>query len=124
MLERRKDFRFRAREQTFAALHNGCIRVGRLQNISRGGLAFQYMLINHPRSTGFSVDIFAAGTEFHLSNVPCRTVYDIDLPGQGANGNFFPTLMSRQCGLQFKELTETETDRLRFFLKTYTHGHD
>jgi len=124
MAKRRKHPRLRAREQTFAALHGDCTRVGRLKNISKGGLAFEYTAIDDSRCNGFPVDIFAAHSEFHLSNVPCRTVYDIALPRQEKDGTFFPTFLSRQCGLQFGELTETETERLGFFLKAYTRGND
>ncbi|MDY6989855.1 MAG: PilZ domain-containing protein [Thermodesulfobacteriota bacterium] len=124
MPERRKHPRFRAREQTFAALHNDCTRVGRLKNISQGGLAFEYTPVDDATCDGFCVDIFAAHRKFHLSSVPCRTVYDIPLPRRETDGTFFPTFLSRQCGLQFGELTETEAELLRFFLKTYSHGHD
>jgi len=124
MAERRKHPRFRAREHTFAALHNDCTRIGKLKNISSGGLAFEYTPIDDSTCNGFCVDIFAAHSEFRLSNVPCRTVYDIALPRHETDGTFSPTFLSRQCGLQFGELTETETEQLRFFLKTYTHGYD
>ena len=121
-IERRKYVRFSAKDNSFAALRNGFKKVGKIDDISINGLGFSYLSeIAEVDSTDHhsQVDIFISENGFHLSNVPCRIVYetpDTTTPDEG-----FPVQRSR-CGLQFGELTRIQLEQLELFLKNYTTG--
>jgi len=61
------------------------------------------------------VDIFNSENGFHLSNLPCRIVYEA-LDSTLDEG--FPVQMSR-CGLQFWELNRSQLEQLELFIKNY-----
>jgi hypothetical protein len=123
MEERRKHTRLPARDNTFAALQCNCPRVGRLKNITKAGLALEYTCIDDSPCDASRVDIFSAAGDCHLSDLPCRIVYDIPLRREEPDGTFFPSFLSRQSGLQFEELTVKETEQLRFFIKAHAIGN-
>jgi len=119
--ERRKYVRFLAQDTAFAALRNGFKKVGRIKDISIGGLAFSYlseMCQISSDSHVSQVDIFNSGNGLHLYSVPCSIVYDTpDL----SNAEGFSVTMCR-CGLHFNDLTEYQLDQLNFFIKKYSIG--
>ena len=117
--ERRKYARFLALDTAFAALRSGFKKVGRVKDISIGGMAFSYISASSEAisdSQRSQVDIFLTGNGFHLPNVPCKIVYDIP---NSLNDNGFLTNMSR-VGLNFGELTENQLEQLSYFIKHYT----
>ena len=121
--ELRKYVRFPARGDSFAALRNGFKKVGKIDDISVNGLGFSFLSeITQVDSTGHhsQIDIFNSETEngFHLSNVPCRVVYEI--PDATPNEGFL-VRMSR-CGLQFGDLTRSQLEQLELFIEKYTTG--
>ncbi len=120
-IERRKYVRFLAKDNSFAALRNGFKKVGKINDISIGGLGFSYLNeIAEVDSTGnhSQIDIFNSKDEFYLSNVPCRIVYEApgSIPDEG-----FLVRMSR-CGLQFGELNGSQLEQLELFMENYTTG--
>ncbi len=119
--ERRKYVRFLAENNTFAALRSGFNKVGKINDVSLKGLGFSYLseVAEDNSATLYSqVDIFISGNGFHLSNVPCKVVYDISgsTPVEGILVQMF------RCGLHFKELTESQSELLEFFIKNHTKG--
>ncbi|MBW2605793.1 MAG: PilZ domain-containing protein [Deltaproteobacteria bacterium] len=105
----------------FAALRGGFKKVGRVKDISIGGVAFTYLSdvdeVNaDPHHS--QVDIFLSENGFHLSNVPCKIVYDTPV---SSNDEVFVVNMIR-CGLHFGELAESQLDQLNFFIKHHTEG--
>jgi len=119
--ERRKYVRFLAQDTAFAALRSGFKKVGRIKDISIGGLAFSYFSETCEMSSNShvsQVDIFLSGNGFHLYNVPCNIVYDT--PNVSDDEGFLVTMC--RCGLHFGELTESQLEQLNFFIKHYTRG--
>lgn len=117
--ERRKYVRFLAKDTAFAALRSGFKKVGRIKDISIGGLAFSYFSETYEMNSDShvsQVDIFLSGNGFHLPNVPCKIVYDIT---NSENGKGFLVNMSR-VGLKFGELAENQLEQLSYFIKHYT----
>jgi hypothetical protein len=119
-MEKRKHIRCPPRGEAFAALQSESARVGRIRNIGKGGLAFEYTSIEDSECKGHQVDIFVSGKGFHISHAPCRVIYDMALRRQHPDGTLFPTFISRQCGLQFGELRKADREQLNMFLKTHT----
>jgi len=120
-IERRKYVRFLAKDNSFAALRNGFKKVGKIDDISINGLGFSFLseIIQVDSADHHTqIDIFSSENGFHLSNVPCRIVYDIPDPTP-YEGLFVE--MSR-CGLHFEKLTESQSEQLNFLIKNHTTG--
>ena len=79
LVEKRKHPRFVPPQNTFAALGKEYTKVGKLMNISQGGLAFEYLAGENKKVNSFKIDIFLVGNVFHLYNVPCEIIYDIKI---------------------------------------------
>jgi len=121
-VERRRHIRFLAQDNAFAALRTAFTKVGRIKNISIGGLAFEYITDEESDQGGSEVDVFISGNSFHLPRVPCTVVYDIPARSPFGNGMFFQTFFSKQCGLEFGGLTKDEMEQLNLFLEKHTLG--
>ncbi len=120
-IEQRKYVRFIAQDNAFVALRIGFKKVGKVNDISIKGLAFSYLRKTTEADSDLhysQVDIFLSGDGFHISNMPCRIVYDISDP-KPDEGLFVE--MSR-CGLHFQKLTDSQSEQLNFFIKNHTTG--
>ena len=123
--ERRELTRFLVQDNAFAALGLRLPKVGRIKDISTGGLAFDYLTdyvmdeINNGKSdkSVLNINIFLSKNGFHLSDVPCAVVYDV--VGDILTNSF---IIKRRCGVQFQELTEKQMTKLGFFLADYAVG--
>ena len=121
-IERRKYVRFLAKDNSFAALRNGFKKVGKIDDISINGLGFSFLSeITQVDSDDHHtlVNIFTSENAFHLSNVPCRVVYET--PDTTTLDEGFPVQRSC-CGLQFGELTRSQLEQLELFIKNHTTG--
>ena len=126
-IDKRKHIRFLSQDDAFAAL--GFRTVGRIKNISIGGLAFEYVNIseisdqvssNRDTFESLQASIFLSKNNFHLSNVPCKIIYDINAPVPDKHQEFITSLKHRLCGVKFGMLSEDMTAKLEFFLKNHT----
>ena len=113
--EKRKFDRFVPIEGTFAALENGLLKVGKIKDISLGGLAFEYVYDKKSGPNGNRVDIFMSGKRYFLQDVPCQEVYDKMLPPDYEYLPFSSTIMNR-CGLQFGKLSTDQSEKLSSFI--------
>jgi len=120
-IERRYYVRFLAKDNAFAALRDGFKKVGKINDVSINGLGFSYLseIAEVDTAGHFSkVDIFFSGNGFHLSNVPCRIVYEA--PDSTPDEGFLVRMSS--CGLQFGELTGSQLEQMELFIENYTTG--
>jgi hypothetical protein len=88
--------------------------VGKLMDISRGGIGFEYTAGRNngrPRAITLVVDILCR-KHFRLSRVPCRIAYDIQV-----NQASFDGIQLRRCGLEFGRLSEQQAALLGLLLK-------
>lgn len=120
-IERRQIERFRPKESTFVAFRPEFSKMGKLLDISKGGLCFQYMARgNQVQDAGaLEIDMFLSSNGYYLPNVPCKLVYDAEFKEGGA----LPDGMEcRRCGLRFENLTKEHTTQLELYLKSHTAG--
>jgi hypothetical protein len=121
--KRRKYVRFLAQPNAYAALGSSFTKIGKILDISMGGLAFEYFNssedLNQYDST---VTIFITVNNFYLENIPCRMISDLPKCGSDTssalNSNY---LVKRSC-LQFITISEDQRQRLEYFLNNYTRG--
>ena len=128
-IDKRKYVRFLAQKDAFAAL--GFRTVGKVKDISMGGLAFGYIDIPENSDQVSShrdafeplpVTIFLSKNDFHLSDVPCKIIYDINAPVSDSSQKFITSLKHRLCGVKFGTLSEDIMAKLELFLKNHTTG--
>lgn len=118
--EKRKFRRFLAQDMAFAVFRPHFTKLGKIKDISRGGMAFEYVTFEGPKEDTAEMDIFISGVRFHLPRMPVQTVYDSSVVND--HYTFSPFVERRRCGVQFGELNEEQAAQLKYFLETHTTG--
>jgi c-di-GMP-binding flagellar brake protein YcgR len=117
--ERRKTVRFLPQTETYVVLRPDFTKLGRLINISKGGLAFHYIAHQTEGQAPTHLDLFAGNDAFYLSRIPCRVIYDIRYP---ENEKSLKLVEHMRCGLEFGEMTEVQATQLESYLKNHVAG--
>ena len=117
MAERRQHPRYPVREGEFEVFSRASSIMGKLDNISQGGLAFYYSPVEGRRTEPETIDIMARNSDpFFLPSVACRTMYDISTL---AEDRTFTGAATRLTGVQFFKLDEEQEQKLALFIKKY-----
>lgn len=116
--DHRKHKRFQARKGVFVGVGPHDIQVGRLRDVSMGGLGFRYIGNGEQLKGTHHVDIFMGEENFYLSRVPVKTVSDIEVVAKTPSA---VTTMKRCC-VKFKKLTNEQRAKLKEFIENYTVG--
>jgi len=117
MAERRQHPRYPVREGEFEVFSRDSNIAGKLDNISRGGLAFHYSPVEGRRAEPETIDIMARNSDpFFLPSVACRTRYDISTLAEDWT---FTGAATRLTGVQFFKLDEEQEQKLTLFIKKY-----
>ena len=101
-------------ENAFVGVGPHFSRVGPLTDISMDGLTFHYKSRKKQRD-GLSLDIFLTDRDFYLSYVPFRTLSDVE-----TFENASDPAATRQCTVQFGDLTPNQAARLQDLVQSYT----
>jgi len=118
-VEKRKQARFAPPLNTYAALGRNYTRVGKVKDISLGGLSLEYIAGEEVDLGSDRVDIFLVGSVSYLHNIACKIEYDIQVYVPHVNNRFIKTLTTKQCGMQFKNLSEENITQLKLFLEAH-----
>ncbi len=119
--DKRRDARYAAQENVIAALQNGGTTVGKVRDVSKGGLSFEYIIYDedvNAKSMGRDVFIFVDG--FSIRRLPCRVVYDIPVAEPEGDDLYITPLTTKRCGVKFETLSGEQEEKLEFLLQTYT----
>jgi hypothetical protein len=124
--EQRQHARYRMRDVELHIFSRGTQITGRLVNIGKGGLAFQFAPGPGKTAECRAIDIlgpepdrFYIGPEsdrFYIAAIACRSIYDI---GVLAEGRTFTGAETRLCGLQFIDLTDEQIQKLATLIGRY-----
>ena len=117
-VERRKHKRFQAQEGAYALLKDNSSKLGQIKNISKGGLAFSYIVNGGQVHESFNIDIFISGQGFCLKDAPSKKVSDFHIN----NKLPFSTFAVRQIGVQFDKLNQSQLLQLDDFIRNHTIG--
>jgi hypothetical protein len=121
--ERRKYVRFLAQLNAYAVLGSSFTKIGKIEDVSMGGLAFEYYCgaenLNQHDAT---VTIFITVNNFYLDNIPCLVICD-----RPECGSHKPTLLNadyrvKRCSIQFTNMSEGKRERIEYFLNNHTRG--
>ena len=116
--ERRKHRRFRLKDLAIAVPNKPTSQVGRIVNISKGGLAVRYVDRDDWAGEADSIDILINSGLF-LTNIPIQNVSDFEVENQVS----FSIMTERQCCLQFGPLSSKQESRLDEFIKHHGVGN-
>jgi hypothetical protein len=114
--DRRQSTRYAVKGDFYLTFWPSLDRVGRLEDISGGGAAFEYAVLDDKEKVvDVEVNIFASRPDyFMLWRVPCKVVYDrrIEQPP-------LSSIETRRCGLQFEPLSQQHSGLLKVLLSQY-----
>jgi hypothetical protein len=115
---RRKSPRFKAKKGSYAAIDSSYFMIGLIKDINNCGLAFQYVAKEKELARLMTIDIFCNSKDFFLKNVHFKTTSDFYVHSKLP----FSTIILRQCGGMFTDLTDNQISQLDRFIKNYTIG--
>lgn len=118
--ERRSEKRLVPKVLAFAALASDVEKLGKLKNINKCGLAFEYLSHSHGGRYEQETEIvlFMKDGEFHVKDIPCTIVYDLDIDRD--NTLFINPFEQRCCGVKFNRMAPKKAFQLEYFLNQYT----
>jgi hypothetical protein len=116
--ERRKFRRLKTAENTFALLRGQVSKLGRVIDISNGGLAFRYVSIGERLKGSFEVDLVSPRDDFRLKGFPVKVVSNFKRHSRTPSGR----IRLRRVGVQFGELTHDQISQLQHFMRNNTAG--
>jgi len=117
--EKREFNRFKTKDLSFALLKSASYEeLGGIVDISKGGLAFQYLVGEDRIKEPVELDIILAGNGFHIKKIPCKTISDFEI----TNEIYFSSLKMRRHSIKFGELDNNQISELDYFIKQYTIG--
>jgi hypothetical protein len=114
-LEGRKHKRFQVVGDAFVLLRPSYYAVGRIIDISMGGLTFDYMVAKEEPIHATALEIFLPDGSFHSGNIPCQAIWDMityESP--------LTSTKKKRCGVQFGQMTDAEEAQLEYFIDNHT----
>jgi hypothetical protein len=113
--ERRKLRRLKAQENTFALLRGQTSKLGRVIDISDGGLAFRYVSIGEQLKSVFELDLVSPRGDLRLNGLPVKVVSNLERQGKTPSGR----IRLRRVGVQFRELTHYQVSQPQHFMRNF-----
>ena len=118
MTEQRKYLRYRAKEGAIAAIRCADVNVGQIIDISKGGLSFSYVSLDHDQKGPCELDVFFRNNGFYLKNIPFKMVSDFDMD----NDLLFSSITLRRQSVRFCKLNSKQHSDLERFIHHHTSG--
>ena len=105
--------RFRVQGNTFVLLRAQVSKLGRVIDISRGGLAFRYVSVGERLKEALELDLLSHHHDFSLNNIPVKIISNLEI----GNEKPFSSTTLRRVGVQFEELTPEQRSKLEYFIQ-------
>lgn len=115
--EQRKTIRFKPVKRIFASLGSDLGQVGKIIDVSLGGVSFEFISDVEVGEDKTHLDIFTMDDGIRLSGLPCFLVYQSSVSLPGRKGNAVEAFMNRRCGLKFDNLQCEQWVRLAELLE-------
>ena len=122
--ERRVNKRFRPKKLTYVALRPEFTKLGKVVDISAGGLCFNYMAKaeqSRDAETVLEVDLFISGNGYYLPALACKRAHEVVLDQTRTMDS---GIHYRRCGVQFLDLTEEQRDQISQYLEAHAVDQD
>ena len=118
-MERRIHRRFIVKEGGFVILQSEPFLVGKINDISRGGVSLLYAAKKMPNIEAREINIIFTKDSFYLAIDQFKYISDIKISQEAHN---LDSLSMRRHSLQFRELSKSQLLELEFFIDTYTRS--
>ena len=115
-VEKRRHKRYKAPLSSYIALMNEVTEVGQIINISKSGIAFSYIDKGLQITGWHKMNIFLGGNRFFIREIPFKAISNLYLDTE----YIFSSVIMKQCGGQFGELTPNQRSQLCYFIANYT----
>ena len=116
-VERRQHTRYILPGVEFQVFTRRAEILGKLEDISKGGLAFRFGSQTIGPLSFTTIDITATGPErFHLAELSCKQVYELSVLTEDQS---FTGTRTRRCGVKFLGLNDVQEQQLDFLLDHY-----
>jgi len=114
--ERRRHKRFKMHEGAFAVHkdHSDKRKLGKILDISAGGLSFRYSTGKVGTRAIFDLDILLVDGSFSLKGLPSKIVSDFVDENTGTK--------MRRRGVKFERLVDIQKSQLEHFMQNHTSG--
>ncbi|KPK35301.1 MAG: hypothetical protein AMK70_05550 [Nitrospira bacterium SG8_35_1] len=113
--ERRRHRRFEVKTLAIAVPNKPTSQVGRIINISKGGMAVRYLDQEDWADDADTIDILI-DSNFFMTNIPVQNVNDFKVENQVS----FSVMNERQCCVQFGTLSSDQVILLDEFISEHT----
>ena len=117
MMERRKEPRFLIRDNAFAVDAYKPQRLGKIIDISRSGISFQYMEGADNFQPSTELHIFSSIHSIFLRDVPFEATSDLRISGHPAS-----IIFMRRHGGRFPSLSDQQQAQLDKFIDIHSVG--
>ncbi|WP_028580003.1 PilZ domain-containing protein [Desulfogranum japonicum] len=107
--ERRKFPRYRVKDGVFAFLGS---TPGMIVDISEGGMAIEYIVLNKDEVSAASFDLFSTHQQDYIANIPGATVGEVDV----FPSSYFSSFKTTRLSVQFGEMNREQQSKLRYFI--------
>jgi len=114
--DRRKYIRYKVNKDAFAVIRTSDNKLGRIRDVSKGGLSFEYITKGDPAEGLTELDIFTTENDFYLKLLPVQVIMDSTLESE----HVFSSLEMRRLAVQFGEMTPIQMSKLDYFLQHHT----
>jgi hypothetical protein len=113
--DRRKDERFQTEKNTYAVLRARGSKLGRVIDISKGGLAFRYVSVGQRLKGPLELDLLSHQYDYRIDKIPIKIITDLEL----ANKKAFKSTTLKRVGVQFGKLTREQKSKLEHFIRDH-----
>jgi len=124
--EQRRHERYQLRTDAYAAFGSEYTEVGKINDISLGGLSFAS--INHVAELSFNdavITIYLAGNGFYLPDLSCRMVHGTPVQEYKEFHHAGESIKITMYGVEFGDLEEKKKEQLEVFVSSYAvSGND
>jgi hypothetical protein len=116
VVEQRQDKRFGVQDGAMVIFKPSDAGMGRLIDISMGGLTFDYVTSQAPPTVeAAKLDIILTDSVFSLYDIPCQSIWELTIYEKSPTSKY-----RKRCGVKFGELTSEQRRLLEYFIEKHT----
>lgn len=111
--DRRKHKRHRVKDNSYAAISPHSKKFGKILNISRGGLVFEYFYNDELENSDHDQTIYLSSNGWFVENIPFKVIDDLEI----ANNLSFNLMKMRKQRVQFSNISPKQSFALDFYIR-------
>lgn len=113
MNDRRKHKRHRVKDNSYAAISPHSKKLGKILNISKGGLVFEYLHNDEPENSDHDQTIYLSSNGCYVEDIPFKVIDDLEI----TNNLSFNLMKMRKQRVQFSNISPKQSFALDFYIR-------